>query len=134
MVKCNRGCGAEDLEWKVVHGKYKLFNNNHLLHICNDGVQAPQLAQEKATAVILNELGITEPVQIPLADEMHIHNKPKQKDLTLNVREANGDASKMFTINSTASGIAVTGDDKHNAVYIPKVAVSELAKALIDFI
>jgi len=40
----------------------------------------------------------------------------------------------MFTINSTASGIAITGDDKHNAIYIPKVAVSELAKALIDFI
>mgnify|MGYP003140715679 CR=1 FL=1 len=134
MVKCNRGCGATDLEWKVVHGKYKLFNNNSLLHICNDGVQAPKLAQEKATAVILNELGLSEPLQIPLADEVHSHKEPKQKDLNLNVSEANGDASKMFTINSTASGIAVTGDDKHNAVYIPKVAVSELAKALIDFI
>ena len=132
MVKCNRGCGAEDLEWKVVHGKYKLFNHNSLLHICNDGVQAPKSAQEKATAVILNELELSEPLQIPLADE--VHAEYKKKELTLNVSKANGDASKMFTINSTASGIAVTGDDKHNAIYIPKVAVSELAKALIDFI
>ena len=134
MVNCNRGCGATDLEWKVGHGKYKLFNYNHLLHICNDGVQASHLSQEKATAAILDELGISEPIQIPLADVIHIHNEPKQKDLNLNVSEANGDASKMFTINSTASGIAVTGDDKHNAIYLPKVAVSELAKALIDFI
>ena len=134
MVECNRGCGATDLEWKVVNGKYKLFNDNSLLHICNDGMQAPKLAQEKATAIILNELGLNEPVQIPLADEVHLHTKHKKKELTLNVSKANGDASKMFTINSTASGIAITGDDKHNAIYIPKVAVSELAKALIDFI
>jgi len=30
MVKCNRGCGATDLRWKVVNSKYKLFNNNDL--------------------------------------------------------------------------------------------------------
>ena len=134
MVKCNRGCGATDLKWKVVSGKYKLFNHNDLLHICNDGIQASELAQEKATSVILNELGLNEAALIPLADEVHLHKEPKQKDLNLNVSKANGDASKMFTINSTASGIAITGDDKHNAIYIPKVAVSELAKALIDFI
>ena len=134
MVNCNRGCGATDLRWKVVQGKYKLFNNNDLLHICNDGVQASELAQEKATVSILNELGITEPALIPAADVAANNKLLIQKDLNLHVGEANGDASKMFTINSTASGIAITGDDKHNAVYIPKVAVSELAKALIDFI
>ena len=84
MVKCNRGCGATDLRWKVVNSKYKLFN--------------------------------------------------KQEGLKLHVSEANGDASKMFTINSTASGIAITGDDRHNAIYLPKIAVSELVKALVDFI
>ena len=40
----------------------------------------------------------------------------------------------MFTITSTSNGIALTGDDKHNAIYLPKVAVSELVKALVDFI
>ena len=134
MVKCNRGCGASNLNWKVVQGKYKLFNYNDLLHICNDGVQAPKASQEKATAAILNELGITEPAKIPLADETYAAKEPIKKDANLYAIKANGDASKMFTINSTASGIAVTGDDKHNAIYIPKVAVSELAKALIDFI
>ena len=40
----------------------------------------------------------------------------------------------MFTINTTANGIAITGDDKHNAIYLPKIAVPELVKALMDFI
>ena len=44
------------------------------------------------------------------------------------------DASKCFTINTTANGIALTGDDKHNAIYLPKVAIPELVKALMDFI
>ena len=134
MVKCNRGCGATDLKWKVVNGKYKLFNYNHLLHICNDGEQAPKLAQEKATAAILDELGLNEPALIPLADEAYVSNKTIKKEANLYVGQANGDASKMFTINSTASGISITGDDKHNAIYIPKVAITELVKALVDFI
>ena len=134
MVKCNRGCGATDLKWKVVNGKYKLFNYNHLLHICNDGVQASKASQERATAAILNELGITEPAKIPLADETYAAKEPIKKDANLYAIIANGDASKMFTINSTASGISITGDDKHNAIYIPKVAITELVKALVDFI
>ena len=40
----------------------------------------------------------------------------------------------MFTITGTASGLAITGDDKHNAIYLPKVAVPEIIKALVDFI
>ena len=131
MVKCNRGCGAETLHWKVVNGNYKLFNHTDLLHMCNDGEEASNLAMEKATAKILNELGIREPAQIPKADIPQINVK---KDKTLWDVTANGDPKKMFTITSTASGIAVTGDDKHNAIYLPKVAVPELVKALVDFV
>ena len=134
MVKCNRGCGATDLRWKVVNSKYKLFNNNDLLHICNDGIQASELAQQKATTVILAELGLEEPSLIPIAEAVQEDKFNKQDGLKLHVSEANGDASKMFTINSTASGIAITGDDRHNAIYLPKIAISELVKALVDFI
>ena len=69
MVKCNRGCGATDLRWKVVNGSYKLFNYNDLLHICNDGTQASEKAQRKATAVILADLGLKEPASIPEAND-----------------------------------------------------------------
>ena len=124
-VECNRGCGADNLSWKSVNGKYKLFNHNDLLHICNDGIQVSEKIQRKATASILDELGIAEPAQVPLAE-----NKPSLK---LN-HVTESDPAKMFTINSTASGLAITGDDKHNAIYIPKVAVPEIVKALVDFI
>ena len=131
MVKCNRGCGTQTLHWKVVNGSYKLFNHIDLLHMCNDGKVASETAMEKETAQILNELGILEPAQIPKADEPQVNVK---KEKTLYDATANGDPKKMFTITSTANGIALTGDDKHNAVYLPKVAVPELVKALVDFI
>ena len=131
MVECNRGCGSTDLHWKIVNGKYKLFSYNDLLHMCNDGEVASESAMEKATAKILNELGILELAQIPKADEPQVNVK---KEKTLYDVTTNGDPKKMFTITSTANGIAVTGDDKHNAIYLPKVAVSELVKALVDFI
>ena len=140
MVKCNRGCGAEDLHWKVVNESYKLFNHNDLLHICNDGEQASKSAQEKATVGILQDLGLKEPAQIPAA-EAYVpkkknglpggHSLPKMSTLR---DAASKDPKKMFTITSTATGIAITGDDKHNAIYLPKVAVPEIVKALIDFI
>ena len=38
MIKCNRGCGADNLNWKVINGNYKLFGSDELIHICNDGV------------------------------------------------------------------------------------------------
>ena len=136
MIQCNRGCGAANLHWKIVNSKYKLFGYNDLLHICNDGEIADQLSMEKATAKILNELGIREPAQIPKADKPTV-NVDKGKTLWIDTQydvAANGDPKKMFTITSTANGIALTGDDKHTAVYLPKVAIPELTKALVDFI
>ena len=128
MVKCNRGCGAENLRWKTVSGKYKLFNHNDLLHICNDGIEAPKRAQEKATAGILDELDLKEPALIPLAEAKEkVHVKENNYD-------RDRDPRKMFTITSTVNGVAVTGDDKHNAIYLPKVAIPELVKVLVDFI
>ena len=132
MVECNRGCGTNNLHWKVVTDKYKLFNNNDLLHICNDGELASVDAMEKATARILTELKLNEPTQIPMA-EINDWNV-KKKDLNEYTAKADGDPKKMFTINTTSNGIAITGDDKHNAIYLPKVAIPELVKALVDFI
>ena len=143
MVECNRGCGAMDLHWKIVNGKYKLFSYNDLLHMCNDGVISDKSAREKATAKILNELGILEPANIPKADHAHLKVLEKafgddkvvsHKEKPLYAVKTGGDPKKMFTINSTANGIAITGDDKHNAIYLPKIAISELVKALVDFI
>ena len=136
MVECNRGCGALDLHWKVVSGKYKLFNHSDLLHICNDGEIADKSAMEKATAKILNELGILEPALIPKADHVHTGNDKiaSYKEKPLYAIETDRDPKKMFTISTTSNGIAITGDDKHNAIYLPKVAVSEFVKALVDFI
>ena len=128
MVECNRGCGTSTLHWRVVNGKYKLFDYNDLLHVCNDGEKASKKAMKVATAKILNELGLLEPAQIPLAET-------KER---ADVKETNStddrDPKKMFTIASTSNGVAITGDDKHNAIYLPKVAVPELVKALVDFI
>ena len=135
MVECNRGCGTLDLHWKVINGKYKLFSHNDLLHMCNDGVISHNSLIEKATAKILNELGILEPAMIPKADHIHANNNKvvPNKEKPLHAIEANRDPKKMFTITTTANGIAITGDDKHNAIYLPKVAVPELIKALVDF-
>ena len=123
-IICNRGCGSSDLHWKVVDKRYMLFGYNDLLHICTDGKVAPKKAQEKATAKILVQLGITEPANIPLPEE----KKPVHNGLFKN------ESKHYFTINSTSSGIALTGDDKHNAIYLPKVAITDLVKALVDFI
>ena len=128
MIKCNRGCGATDLRWKVVNGSYKLFDSDSLLHICNDGLKASTEKKEQATAVILGELGLREPHEIPDAEE-YIPKKHK-----VNTKTTTDDPAKMFTITGTASGLAITGDDKHNAIYLPKVAVPEIIKALVDFI
>ena len=58
MIKCNRGCGAMDLNWKVINGNYKLFGNDDLIHICNDGVLEHLKLRKKVTAKILNDLQI----------------------------------------------------------------------------
>lgn len=133
MIACNRGCGEEGLNWKVVNGKFKLFGGDNLLHICNDGKIADQSKREMATAKILTELGITDTALIPNAEEsIHVHKGPDK--LTSLIERSNVEPNKMFTINTTANGIAITGDDKHNAIYLPKIAVPELIKALVDFI
>tara|TARA_Y100000034_G_C6773171_1_gene345044 strand:+ start:368 stop:778 length:411 start_codon:yes stop_codon:yes gene_type:complete len=136
MVECNRGCGTQALHWKVVNNKYKLFNKNDLLHICNDGELASVKVMETATGKILNELGLREPANIPLPEHIHTEDDKivSYKEKPLYDVKANGDPKKMFTITTTSNGIAVTGDDKHNAIYLPKIAVPELIKALIDFI
>ena len=141
MVECNRGCGTNNLHWKVVHNNYKLFNHYDLLHICNDGELASELTMEKATAKILSELNLKEPAMIPIAktkkydadeDDRLYH---QEQDLEAMAKaEALKDPAKLFTITSTANGIAITGDDKHTAVYLPKIAIPEMVKALVDFI
>ena len=132
MIACNRGCGEDNLHWKIINGKYKLFENNNLLHMCNDGITAHKTEKRRVTDNILEELGLDDPSQIPIPD---IPSKEEKKERTAWVRnEDTGDASKCFTINTTANGIAITGDDKHNAIYLPKIAIPELVKALMDFI
>ena len=134
MIQCNRGCGATNLHWKIVNGKYKLFQNNNLLHMCNDGVAAHKTEMRRVTDNILEELGLNDPSDIPVA-EVHEKKKSNKEEAILWVPSKNTkDASKCFTINTTANGIALTGDDKHNAIFLPKVALPELVKALMDFI
>ena len=136
MVECNRGCGALDLHWKIVNCKYKLFQNNNLIHMCNEGVAANKTEMRRVTDNILEELGLSDPSDIPVADVYEKKSKKTAKEeATLWVANKDtGDASKCFTINTTANGIALTGDDKHNAIFLPKIALTELVKALMDFI
>ena len=136
MIQCNRGCGAENPHWKIVNGKYKLFQNNNLLHMCNDGVKSNKAEMRRVTDNILEELGLSDPSDIPVAEAYEKNDKKKAKEeATLWVASKDtGDASKCFTINTTANGVALTGDDKHNAIFLPKVALPELVKALMDFI
>ena len=136
MIQCNRDCGTSDLHWKIVDGKYKLFQKNNLLHMCNDGVKAHNTKMRQATDAILEQLGLKDPKEIPVA-EIYEKNGKKQKkeEATLWVAsEDTKDSSKCFTINTTANGISLTGDDKHNAIFLPKIALPELVKALMDFI
>ena len=128
MVECNRQCGHNDLHWKVVNNKYKLFGSDGLIHMCNDGVLATKDARERATGKILAELGLKTTNDIPAPDLPVGNSKPKIENIGLK------DPEKCFTINSTSSGIALTGDDRHNAIYLPKIAVPELIKALVDFV
>ena len=142
MISCNRGCGRSNLQWKIVNNKYKLFENDGFLHMCNDGVVAHNDRRQKATLKILRDLGISDVRDIPDAETSNSKDKYTHtgddklvslKEKTL-FPEAQKDPKLAFTINSTANGIAITGDDKHNAIYLPKIAISELVKALVDFI
>jgi len=133
MIQCMEGCGADNLHWKIVNGKYKLFQNNNLLHMCNDGVKSNKAEMRRVTDNILEELGLSDPSDIPVA-EVYEKKNDKKEEATLWVDTKPIESSKCFTINTTANGIALTGDDKHNAIYLPKVALPELVKALMDFI
>ena len=132
MVKCNRGCGEANLHWKVVNSKYKLFCDSGLLHICNEGRKSDLQIRESATIKILNELGIKDVKEIPVPD---VTEKEDSKEQINWIRSLDSsDPSKCFTINTTSNGVAITGDDKHNAIYLPKIALPELVKALMDFV
>jgi len=131
LVTCNRGCGTDNLHWKYPEGKYKLFDENDLMHICEDGVIKNTTYREKATANLLKDLVIDEPANIPLP-----HDKEKKvpiKQIKL-PRTYTKEPSKTFSITTNATGIAITGNDTHTAVYISKPAIRELTKALVDFV
>ena len=104
--------------------------------MCNDGVKSNKAEMKRVTNNIVEELGLNSPSDIPVAEIYEKNDKKTAKEqATLWVANKDtGDASKCFTINTTANGIALTGDDKHNAIYLPKVALPELVKALMDFI
>tara|TARA_R110000824_G_scaffold160857_1_gene335806 strand:+ start:183 stop:497 length:315 start_codon:yes stop_codon:yes gene_type:complete len=104
--------------------------------MCNDGVKSNKAEMRRVTDNILEELGLSDPSDIPVAEVYEKNDKKKAKEqATLWVASKDTkDASKCFTINTTANGVALTGDDKHNAIYLPKVALPELVKALMDFI
>ena len=80
MVECNRGCGEANLHWKVVNGKYKLFCDENLLHICNEGKKLGAHIRESATVKILNELGIKDVKEIPTPDVAESNGHKKQTD------------------------------------------------------
>ena len=133
MITCNRKCGQNNLHWKIVEGKYKLFSKDNLLHMCNDGVKANKLTMRQKTDEILETLGLKHATELPTPDIPETKAKPKTETLwaTDNITK---NASKCFTITTTASGVAITGDDKHNPIYLPKIAIPELIKAMVDFI
>jgi hypothetical protein len=109
--------------------------------MCNDGVKSNKAEMKRVTDNIVKELGLTSPSEIPVAE---VYEKKmdggKQKEEVLIATAGTWvdtkpiESSKSFTINTTANGISLTGDDKHNAIFLPKIALPELVKALMDFI
>ena len=137
MIQCNRGCGETNLHWKIVDTKYKLFQNNDLIHMCNDGVKSNKAEAKRVTDNIVKELGLTNSSEIPVAEPYVPKNgksEIKEEVIEQLLDLPTIEPEKMFTISTTANGIAMTGDDKHNAIYLPKIALPELVKALMDFI
>ena len=59
--------------------------------------------------------------------------KKYEKKETLYAIDIKKPSDSYFTITGTATGIAITGDDKKNPIYLPKIAVKELTRALFDF-
>ena len=128
-IVCNRGCDTAGLHWKYPDGKYKLFDRNDLLHVCEDGKIKPEVYRIKATESILEDTGIKEPAMIPLP-----HNGVTEVQIPIPKLIKKKNSKKSFTITTTATGIAMTGEDTNTAIYIPKVAVTDMIKALVDFV
>jgi hypothetical protein len=129
MVQCNRGCNATGLHWRTAESKFRLFDKDNLMHICNDGVEAHSDLRNKATDNLLSSLGLDNVDQIECVEP---EKKYKKKE-TLYAIDAKKPSDSYFTITGTATGIAITGDDKKNPIYLPKIAVKELTRALFDF-
>jgi len=126
QVTCKRGCGTDGLHWKVIKGKYKLFDNTDLIHICNEGKAVSRTAQKKATVKMLSNYGAETVAEI--------EGEKKDNGIETQQYKLIPDEDKhYFAISSTSSGIAITGDDKNTPIYIPKIAVKDLARALFDF-
>ena len=85
--------------------------------------------------ILAGAAAVTAGIAVAKAIKGASDKKKAKKEATLWVASENTkDASKCFTINTTANGISLTGDDKHNAIFLPKIALPELVKALMDFI
>ena len=130
MVTCNRGCGMNDLHWKIADGNYKLFDNTNVMHICNDNIVADYGVRKNATKKLVSVLGLTDASEIPCAEIQKSTKKSKKQVEILPEKPSDS----YFTITTTSNGIAITGDDKNNPIYLPKIAVKELTRALFDFI
>ena len=129
MVQCNRGCNASGLHWRTAENKYRLFDKDNLMHVCNDGVIAHSDLRNKATNNLLTSLGLNSVEEIECVEpEVKQKRKP-----TLHTIAQDKPSDSYFTISGTATGIAITGDDKQNPIYLPKIAVKELTRALFDF-
>jgi len=128
MIQCNRGCDATGLHWRTPDGQFKLFDSDNLVHICNDGEVADTDIRTRVTDKLLKTLHLSDVDQIPCVENDPVPPAKKQISM-LKTKPKNG----YFTITSTATGIALTGDDKSNPIYLPKISVKELAKALFDF-
>ena len=100
--------------------------------MCNDGVKSNKAEMQRVTNKIVEELGLTSPSEIPVAEVYEKKQTKKEEVLWVDTKPV--ESSKSFTINTTANGISLTGDDKHNAIFLPKIALPELVKALMDFI
>ena len=105
--------------------------------MCNDGVKSNKAEAKRVTDNIVKELGLTNSSEIPVAEPYVPKNgksEIKEEVIEQLLDLPTIEPEKMFTISTTANGIAMTGDDKHNAIYLPKIALPELVKALMDFI
>jgi hypothetical protein len=134
MITCNRGCGVNNLHWKIADGNYKLFDTTNIMHICNDNIVADYGIRRNATEKLVTTLGLTDASEMLCAEIQENTTKPKKKAKQQVEILSEKPGENYFTITTTSNGIAITGDDKNNPIYLPKIAVKELTRALFDFI